>query len=62
MFIVQLTGLTKVNMAWERGKARLLNDARIQLLRLNTVGVHGAFARWLQNHELNAARACGVVK
>ena len=60
MFIVQLTGLTKVNMAWERGKARLLNDARIQLLRLNTVGVHGAFARWLQNHELNAARACGV--
>jgi hypothetical protein len=60
MFIVQLTGLTKVNMAWERSKARLLNDARIQLLRLNTVGVHGAFARWLQNHELNAARACGV--
>ena len=33
----------------ERGTARLLNDARIQLLRLNTLGVHGAFARWLQN-------------
>lgn len=60
MFIVQLAGLTKVNMAWERGKVQLLNDARIQLLRLNNLGVHGAFSRWLQNHELNAARACGI--
>ena len=60
IFVSQLTGLTKVNMAWDRGTARLLNDARIQLLRLNTLGVHGAFASWLQNHELNAARASGV--
>ena len=58
--MVQLTGLTKINMVWERGTTRLLNDARIQLLRLNTLGVHEAFARWLQNHELNAARAGGV--
>ena len=59
-FVQHLTGLTKVNMTWERGTTRLLNDARIQLLRLNTLGTHGAFARWLKSHELNAARAGGV--
>ena len=60
IFATSLTGVTKVNLTWERGTARLLNDARIQLLRLNTVGAHGTFDRWLQNHELNAARAGGV--
>ena len=60
IFAVSLNGVTKVNMAWERGTSTLMNDARIQLLRLNNIGVNGAFSRWLAAHELSAARAGGV--
>lgn len=62
MFLVMLSGMTKVNIAWEQACGRLLNDARIQLLRLNKLGMDGRFELWLAKHELNAARSLGGMK
>jgi hypothetical protein len=60
MFIVfSLRSIAKPNMAWERAKTSLLNDAKVRRAVVH-MGWSEQWNEWLHQHEINAARAFGV--
>ena len=60
MFIVfTLQSIAKPNMAWERAKTSLLNDAKVRRA-IEHMGWSEQWDEWLRQHEINAARAFGV--
>ena len=60
MFIVStLRSIAKPNMAWERAKTSLLNDAKVRRAVVH-MGWSEQWDEWLHQHEINAARTFGV--